>query len=166
MDPGMEFEARILVLAKLVNLEIKCRGRSRGFPSMSRAARRTRPSPDATALAAERMRAHVAEAAHLLKALGNEQRLNVLCHLLDGPLSVGELNRRLDLSQSALSQHLALLRESGLVETRREAQTIHYSLPDGPVVRVMALLQDIYCAGERPPGLAAARNARRARCRD
>jgi DNA-binding transcriptional ArsR family regulator len=64
---------------------------------------------------------------------------------------VGELNHRLDLSQSALSQHLALLREMGLVDTRREAQTIYYSLPDGPVVRVMALLQDIYCTLDAKP---------------
>jgi DNA-binding transcriptional ArsR family regulator len=57
-----------------------------------------------------------------------------------------------ELSQSALSQHLAVLRGLGLVTTRREAQTIHYSIPDGPVVRVMALLQDIYCprAADRP----------------
>jgi ArsR family transcriptional regulator, virulence genes transcriptional regulator len=57
------------------------------------------------------MRAHAADAARLLKALANEQRLHILCNLLDGPLSVGELHQRLDLSQSALSQHLALLRE-------------------------------------------------------
>ena len=59
-------------------------------------------------------------------------------------------SRRSATSQSALSQHLALLREMELVATRREAQTIYYSLPDGPVVRVMALLQDIYCP--RDPG--------------
>jgi DNA-binding transcriptional ArsR family regulator len=105
-------------------------------------------------LSPERVQAHASEAARLLKALGNEQRLLILCHLLDGALSVGELNQRIELSQSALSQHLALLRELGLVETRREAQTIYYSLPDGPVVRVMALLQDIYCqpgAADSPP---------------
>ena len=112
---------------------------------MSPAARRN-PEPAATRPAAtDRMQEHVGDAAQLLKALGNDQRLLILCNLLEGPLSVGELNQRLDLSQSALSQHLALLRESGLVSTRREAQTIHYSLPDGPVVRVMELLQDIYC---------------------
>jgi ArsR family transcriptional regulator, virulence genes transcriptional regulator len=94
----------------------------------------------------EEMHAHAAEAARLLKALGNEQRLLILCNLLDRPLSVGELNERLDLSQSALSQHLALLREAGLVDTRREAQSIYYSLPTGPVVRVMALMQEIYCS--------------------
>lgn len=101
------------------------------------------PLPDAQRIA--EMHAHAGDAARLLKALGNEQRLLVLCNLLPGPLSVGELNERVDLSQSALSQHLALLREAGLVETRREAQTIHYSLPPGPVTRVMAVLQDIYC---------------------
>ncbi|NJD32940.1 MAG: winged helix-turn-helix transcriptional regulator [Gammaproteobacteria bacterium] len=92
------------------------------------------------------MKGHVAEAAQLLKALGNEQRLLILCNLLERPMSVGEINERMDLSQSALSQHLALLREAGLVETRREAQSIHYSLPPGPVTRVMGVLQEIYCA--------------------
>jgi DNA-binding transcriptional ArsR family regulator len=116
--------------------------------------RRPDPPPEPATLSPERVLAHAGEAAQLLKALGNEQRLLILCHLLDGPLSVGELNQRIELSQSALSQHLAVLRELGLVETRREAQTIIYSLPDGPVVRVMALLQDIYCqtgAAESPP---------------
>jgi DNA-binding transcriptional ArsR family regulator len=112
---------------------------------MSPADRRRPESPEPIAFAPELMHAHAAEAARLLKALGNEQRLHILCNLLDGPLSVGQLNQRLELSQSALSQHLALLRQMELVETRREAQTIYYSLPDGPVVRVMALLQDLYC---------------------
>jgi ArsR family transcriptional regulator, virulence genes transcriptional regulator len=100
--------------------------------------------PDSTRI--EEMHAHAGDAAHLLKALGNEQRLLILCHLLARPLSVGELNERLELSQSALSQHLALLREGGLVDTRREAQSVFYSLPPGPVTRIMALLQDIYCS--------------------
>jgi DNA-binding transcriptional ArsR family regulator len=103
----------------------------------------------------EQMKEHASDAAQLLKALGNEQRLLILCNLLERPMPVGELNQRVELSQSALSQHLALLREAGLVETRREAQSIHYSLPSGPVTRVMALLQDLYCApdrGDRPQG--------------
>lgn len=127
---------------------------------------RHRPDSPATAtLTPDLMHAHAAEAAQLLKALGNEQRLHILCNLLDGPLSVGELNQRLDLSQSALSQHLARLRELGLVETRREAQTIFYSLPDGPVVRVMALLQDLYCP--RDAGKASATAAQpRSICND
>jgi len=96
------------------------------------------------------MHAHAGEAAGFLKALGNEQRLMILCSLLAGPLSVGELNECVDLSQSALSQHLALLRAAGLVETRREAQSIFYSLPAGPVTQVMAVLQDIYCPVPKP----------------
>jgi ArsR family transcriptional regulator, virulence genes transcriptional regulator len=99
-----------------------------------------------TPAALDQMKGRVSDAAQLLKALGNEQRLLILCNLLERPMSVGELNQRVELSQSALSQHLALLREAGLVETRREAQSIHYSLPSGPVTKVMALLQDIYCA--------------------
>jgi DNA-binding transcriptional ArsR family regulator len=114
------------------------------------AAPRRLDPPPAAALAPDVMQAHAADAAKLLKALGNEQRLMILCHLLDGPLSVGELNQRVALSQSALSQHLARLRDLGLVSTRREAQTIYYSLPDGPVVRVMALMQEIYCPPEAP----------------
>ncbi len=123
------------------------------------------PPPDHRPLAADdcpsshaRMEEHAADAAQMLKALGNEQRLLILCNLLERPLSVGELNQRVALSQSALSQHLALLREAGFVETRREAQTIHYSLPDGPVTRVLALLENIYCAPASPakPGSRAA----------
>jgi DNA-binding transcriptional ArsR family regulator len=98
----------------------------------------------------DEMHAHAAEAARLMKALGNEQRLLILCNLLEQPLSVSELNERVQLSQSALSQHLALLREQGMVETRREAQSIYYSLPPGPVTRMMALLQEIYCGAALP----------------
>lgn len=94
------------------------------------------------------MHEHAADAAGLMKALGNEQRLLILCSLLEKPLAVGEINQHVDLSQSALSQHLALLRAAGLVETRREAQSIFYSLPSGPVTQVMALLQQIYCASD------------------
>jgi ArsR family transcriptional regulator, virulence genes transcriptional regulator len=104
--------------------------------------------PDVARMA--EMHAHAGEAAGFLKALGNEQRLLILCSLLEGPLPVGELNERVDLSQSALSQHLALLRDAGLVETRREAQSIYYSLPSGPVLQVMALLQEIYCPAPKP----------------
>jgi len=126
---------------------------------MSSAARRTAPAargPDAL----DQMKAHASEAATLMKTLGNEQRLLVLCNLLDQPMTVGELNQRMSLSQSALSQHLALLREAGLVETRRKAQSIHYSLPPGPVTRVMALLQEIYCAPGSPAVRAGAGRSR------
>jgi DNA-binding transcriptional ArsR family regulator len=68
--------------------------------------------------------------------------------LAEGESSVGELNKRVDLSQSALSQHLAVLRHQGLVKTRREAQTIHYSLAPTDALRVVSLLHEIYCPDE------------------
>lgn len=93
----------------------------------------------------EAMRGHAGDAAKLLKALANEKRLMVLCLLVEGERSVGELNAELDLSQSALSQHLAVLRADGLVVTRREAQTIYYSLAKGPAQRIIETLHGIYC---------------------
>lgn len=98
----------------------------------------------------ESMRAHAADAARLLKALANDKRLMLLCLLAEGERTVGELNARVDLSQSALSQHLAVLREDGLVLTRREAQSIVYALAPGPAQRVIATLHDIYCGGDAP----------------
>ncbi len=100
--------------------------------------------PPATA-ALEQMRDHAGEAARLMKALGNENRLLVLCTLCEGELSVGQLNQRIDLSQSALSQHLAVLRRDGLVRTRRQSQTIYYSLADGPARQIIDLLHTLYC---------------------
>lgn len=96
--------------------------------------------------AAAAMQAHAGDAARLLRALGNDRRLLVLCMLADGESSVGDLNQRLGLSQSALSQHLAVLREEGLVETRRDAQTIYYSLPAGPARDIIAVLHGVFCA--------------------
>ncbi len=95
------------------------------------------------------MRVHAADASRLLKALANEKRLMLLCLLVEGERSVGELNARVELSQSALSQHLAVLREDGLVATRREAQTIYYTLAPGPAHRIIETLHDIYC-GAKP----------------
>ena len=91
------------------------------------------------------MGAHAADAASLMKALGNESRLMILCMLADGERSVGDLNASIPLSQSALSQQLARLRQQDLVTTRRESQTIYYSLADGPADRIIRLLHDIYC---------------------
>lgn len=94
---------------------------------------------------ADRMHEHAADAAGLMKALGNESRLMVLCLLAESERSVSELNEIIPLSQSALSQQLARLRQQGLVNTRRESQTIYYSLAEGPADRVIRLLHDIYC---------------------
>jgi DNA-binding transcriptional ArsR family regulator len=94
----------------------------------------------------EDMRRSAADAVCLLKSLANENRLTILCLLAEGETSVGLLNERVRLSQSALSQHLAVLREQGLVQTRRESQTIFYRLADTPALDVISLLYDIYCA--------------------
>ena len=91
------------------------------------------------------MQLHASDAAGLMKALGNESRLMILCVLAEGERSVSDLNTIVPLSQSALSQQLARLRQQGLVETRRESQTIYYSLAKGPTDRIINLLHDIYC---------------------
>ncbi len=101
--------------------------------------------PESAPMNSEDMKQHAGEAAQLLKALANENRLMILCTLSEGEYSVGQLNERIALSQSALSQHLAVLRRDGLVVTRRESQTIYYSLAAGPAARVIALLHQIYC---------------------
>ncbi len=100
--------------------------------------------------AARDLSPHAAEAASLLRALANEQRLMILCHLVCGPLTVGELNGRVPLSQSALSQHLAVLRESGIVRTERQAQSVRYSLPPGLVTRLLGVLHEEYCSVPEP----------------
>nr|WP_208619635.1 metalloregulator ArsR/SmtB family transcription factor [Xanthomonas populi] len=86
------------------------------------------------------------QAAGLLKALAHPSRLLVLCQLVEGERSVGELQPLTGLSMSALSQHLAVLREMNLVTTRREAQTIYYALVQGPAVGVLNALYAAYCA--------------------
>ena len=96
----------------------------------------------------EDMQQHAGNAAQLLKALANDTRLTILCSLYEGEQSVGRLNDRISLSQSALSQHLAVLRRDGLVSTRRESQTIYYSLVDGPAAKVIELMHDLYCEDE------------------
>ncbi|MDF1819190.1 MAG: metalloregulator ArsR/SmtB family transcription factor [Immundisolibacteraceae bacterium] len=82
----------------------------------------------------------------LLKAIANPNRLMILCSLMEKErLSVSELNRSLPLSQSALSQHLAILRRDGLVKTQREAQSIHYFLADEKIAVLVATLYHLYC---------------------
>jgi DNA-binding transcriptional ArsR family regulator len=95
------------------------------------------------------MAGHAEEAAVLLKSLAHPARLLVLCRLVDGEATVTELQALGSLSMSALSQHLAVLREAGLVATRREAQAIHYSLADSPALGVMHALHEAYCGHGR-----------------
>ncbi len=93
----------------------------------------------------EDMQRHSKDAANLLKSLANQHRLLILCSLVAGELSVGELNEMIPLSQSSLSQHLASLRQGGLVKTRRESQTIYYSLSGDEAIKIIEVLQSIYC---------------------
>ena len=99
----------------------------------------------------EDLQKNARRASLLLKAMGNERRLMVLCHLASGEKSVGELEELIVLSQSALSQHLARLRKDNLVQTRRSAQTIYYSLAGGEAEAVMKTLHDLYCRQPAPP---------------
>ena len=89
---------------------------------------------------------HAAQAAQLLGALSNSNRLLILCNLVKGEMAVNALSESINLSQSALSQHLAKLRALDLVSTRRDAQTIYYSIASDEVGKVLATLYDIYCA--------------------
>ncbi|MBU1345961.1 MAG: metalloregulator ArsR/SmtB family transcription factor [Alphaproteobacteria bacterium] len=100
---------------------------------------------DPHALPLDLFQASAGRAASLLRALSNEKRLMVLCQLGDGELSVGELAPPVGLSQSALSQHLARLREEGLVDTRREGTTIFYRIANPSVLKVIAVLAEIFC---------------------
>jgi DNA-binding transcriptional ArsR family regulator len=110
-------------------------------PSVSRSRSRARRArPVATGLEVS-----AAEAARLLRALSNENRLMLLCRLFEGEKTVSELNVSLPLSQSALSQHLAVLREEGLVRTRRAGQNIYYGLTSTSARRIIETLYSIFC---------------------
>jgi ArsR family transcriptional regulator len=86
-----------------------------------------------------------ASAAALLRALANERRLLILCRLASGEASVGALQAQLGLPQSVLSQHLAVLREEGILATRRQSQTIFYRIADASTTRLVSVLASIYC---------------------
>ena len=96
----------------------------------------------------QRLEPKAAEAEAFLKVIANRHRLMILCELHKGERSVGALLEDIGLSQSALSQHLARLREDNLVQTRRESQTIYYSIASPNVIRTIALLYDMFCASD------------------
>jgi DNA-binding transcriptional ArsR family regulator len=120
-----------------------------GIKTMRAATAKTMPPPQmgtADAFALKKLAKQAGEAAQLLKLLGNEKRLLILCFLaVRGEMTVGELVGVVKLSQSALSQHLARLREDGLVVFRRTSQTLHYSVADKRALRVLQVLKEIYC---------------------
>jgi len=93
----------------------------------------------------EEMSARSSDAEAFLKQLANGKRLMILCVLSEGELSVSDLNKRVPLSQSALSQHLAKLRAVGFVGTRRESQTIYYRLTDPRVEMIIQNLYQVFC---------------------
>jgi DNA-binding transcriptional ArsR family regulator len=97
----------------------------------------------------EAVKAKAGQAAEFLKSMANDRRLLILCELVEGERTVGQLEAVAGVSQSALSQHLAKLREAKVVKTRRQAQTIHYSLADIGVKRLIGVLHDLYCRPAR-----------------
>jgi DNA-binding transcriptional ArsR family regulator len=99
--------------------------------------------------ALETLAAQAATAARMLKLLGNKNRLLILCSLIvRGEIKAGDLVKEIGLSQSALSQHLALLRADGLIAFRRESQTLYYRVADPRAGQMLNLLKELYC-GER-----------------
>lgn len=91
------------------------------------------------------MQTNAEQAATLLKAMANKHRLLLLCLLNNRELSVSELNEEVDIPQSTLSQHLSVLRRDNLVKTRRDAQTIYYSLASDEVAAIINTLYQLYC---------------------
>jgi DNA-binding transcriptional ArsR family regulator len=108
---------------------------------------------DAPAEPAPDLATNAAQAAGLLRLMANERRLVLLCHLVtEGEMGVGALAEAVGLSQPALSQHLALLREHGVVATRRESQAVFYRLADPRAAAVLRLLHMIYCPADGASG--------------
>ena len=101
---------------------------------------------------AETMQIAADHATELLKALANPHRLMIICQLIDKDRSVGELAAFLDIRDSTVSQHLALLRKDGLVAARRDGQTIWYSITSTPAREVVETLYRIYCASTSAGG--------------
>ncbi len=109
----------------------------------------------------EDMRTAADDASGLLRALANRHRLLILCRLIDGERSVGELADALGIRDSTVSQHLALLRKDGLVRTRRDGQTIWYAISSAPARAVIEVLYRSYC-GPSPNGRREGARERRA----
>ena len=86
------------------------------------------------------------QAEKLLKILANRNRLMLLCHLVDGERTAGELEELVGLSQSALSQHLGRLRKEGIIKNRREAQRLYYSLKDEKAKQILVTMYELYCS--------------------
>lgn len=119
----------------------------RGSRAVTKKARSNNSAILAKAANLSKLQDNAARACNLLKAMANPARLLVLCQIAEGEKSVGELERAVGLSQSGLSQHLAVLRSKKLVTTRRDAQTIYYSLASDEAAAVMGTLYEVFCRG-------------------
>ena len=107
------------------------------------------PSPDAPIVIDPQAMRHGAKAAvGLLKLLGNEDRLLLLCQLSQGECCVGDLEQRLGIRQPTLSQQLGALRADGVVSTRREGKNIYYAIAEPRVLHLLQALHDLYCEGD------------------
>ena len=113
-------------------------------PARGRATRSVEKAP--VAMSAELMHAHADEAIAVLKAMASHNRLLLLCQLVQGERTVGELAQTLELAQSVVSQHLSLLRRDGVVSGRRDAQSIHYRISDERVRVLMGKMFELFCA--------------------
>ena len=104
----------------------------------------------ATPLDFSEMQENAGKACGLLKAMANEVRLMVLCQLIEGERTVTELQEAVGLSQSAMSQHLAVLREQDIVTTRRDGQSVHYRIANAHAMAIMTTLHHEYCESPAP----------------
>jgi len=100
---------------------------------------------DTTRLNVNEMRKNAESSAAFLKLLANPTRLLVLCNLIEGERCVGDLEKDLDISQSALSQHLSKMRDEGIVKANRQGQHIFYSISDSNAIEVLNVLYDLFC---------------------
>lgn len=115
--------------------------------------------PNGIAARLKELQSNAKRAAPLLKAMSNPTRLVILCKVAEGERSVGELEKQVGLTQSGISQHLAVLRREHIVVTRRDKQTIYYSLASADVIALMATLHQIFCKPAKAAPRAKARAA-------
>jgi DNA-binding transcriptional ArsR family regulator len=105
--------------------------------------------PQKEAMNLDLMQQNASRASDMMKLLSHPHRLMILCELNQGECSVGDLGERIGINQSPLSQHLARMRHEGVVQARREAQTVYYSLAGDEIGAIISLLYSLYCAQEK-----------------
>lgn len=102
--------------------------------------------PDTSDISLDKMRASAGEASQMLRSLGNQDRLLLLCQLCQEELCVSDIEERLDIRQPSLSQQLGVLRREGLVTTRKEGKRVYYRVADPRVLALLQTLYQLYCA--------------------